>query len=194
MNCNGQRNNQNQEGLHSTHWADSTRISVNKNWTILLLVGRASSILQDSVKCVLHIRREMKLDTFVNYAFHFTKGLISRNATQLGTARLYMHFLQYWVQEHHLLCSRTVNKNTMTGWTFEGYKISGDCGYLIKGPTGRQCVNCVTFQKHRQDQEPERQRDIKVKKSVTHPYGVLFSTCRSQHGCGMPSQHFRAMV
>jgi hypothetical protein len=57
-----------------------------------------------TVKCVLHIRREVKLDTFVNSVFHFTKGLVSRNATQLGTARLYMHFLQYWVQEYHL-CS-----------------------------------------------------------------------------------------
>jgi hypothetical protein len=72
-----------------------------------------------------------------------------------------MHFLQYWVQEHHLLCSRTVTKNTMMGWTFEGYKISGDCGYLIKEPTVRQCVNCVTFQKHRQDQEPERHKGEK---------------------------------
>jgi hypothetical protein len=38
------------------------------------------SILQDSVKCVLHIRSKVKLETFVNSAlFHFTKGLVLRN-------------------------------------------------------------------------------------------------------------------
>jgi hypothetical protein len=95
MNCKGQRNNQHQEGLNSTHQVDSARISESKNWTKLLLVGRASSILQDSVNCVLHIRREVKPDILVNSAFHFTKGLVSRNATQLGTAKLYMHILQY---------------------------------------------------------------------------------------------------
>jgi hypothetical protein len=36
-------------------------------------------ILQDSVKCVLHVRSEVKLETFVNSAFQFTKGLILRN-------------------------------------------------------------------------------------------------------------------
>ena len=41
------------------------------------------SILHDSVKCVLHIRSEVKLDTFVNYAlFRFTKGLVLRNTIQ----------------------------------------------------------------------------------------------------------------
>ena len=41
------------------------------------------SILQDSVKCVVHIRSEVKLDTFVNSAlFHFTKGLVLRNTIQ----------------------------------------------------------------------------------------------------------------
>jgi len=41
------------------------------------------SILQDSVKCVLHIRSEVKLDTFVNSSLlFFTKGLILRNAIQ----------------------------------------------------------------------------------------------------------------
>jgi len=40
----------------------------------LLVVGREKrSILQDRVKCVLHIRSEVKLDTYVNSAlFHFT--------------------------------------------------------------------------------------------------------------------------
>jgi len=36
--------------------------------------------LQDRVKCVLHIIREVKLDTIVNSAlFCFTKGLVLRN-------------------------------------------------------------------------------------------------------------------
>jgi hypothetical protein len=50
----------------------------------LLVVGREKeNILQDSVKCVLHIRSEVKLDTLVNSAlFHFTKGLVLRNTTQ----------------------------------------------------------------------------------------------------------------
>ena len=38
------------------------------NWTKLLLVGIASSMLQDCVKCVLHIRNKVKLDAFVNSA------------------------------------------------------------------------------------------------------------------------------
>jgi hypothetical protein len=43
----------------------------------LLVVGREErSILPDSVKCVLHIRNEVKLETFVNSVlFCFTKGL-----------------------------------------------------------------------------------------------------------------------
>jgi len=47
-----------------------------------LVVGREKrNILQDSVKCVLHKRREVTLDTFVNSAlFRFTKGLVLRNA------------------------------------------------------------------------------------------------------------------
>ena len=47
------------------------------------IVGRGErkrSILQDSVKCVLHIRSKVKLETFVNSElFHFTKGLVLRN-------------------------------------------------------------------------------------------------------------------
>jgi len=50
----------------------------------IFVVGRKKrSILQDSVKCVLHIRSEVKLDTFVNSAlFCFTQGLVSRNTFQ----------------------------------------------------------------------------------------------------------------
>jgi len=48
------------------------------------VVGREKgSILQDSVKCVLPIRSEVKLDTFVNSAlFCFTKGHVLRNTIQ----------------------------------------------------------------------------------------------------------------
>jgi len=75
-----QRNKQHQGGLNRTHQADSPVISEYTNLKKLLVVGRKKeSILQDSVKCVLHIRSEVKLDTFVNSAFRFTKGLVLRN-------------------------------------------------------------------------------------------------------------------
>ena len=55
----------------------------------ILVVGREKrSILQDSVKCVLHIRSEVKLDTFVNSAFRFTKGLVLRNTIHWQIIRL----------------------------------------------------------------------------------------------------------
>ena len=49
----------------------------------LLLVGRARrSILPESVKCVLHIRCKVKLDTYVNSTwFCFTEGLVLRYST-----------------------------------------------------------------------------------------------------------------
>jgi len=41
------------------------------------------SILQDSIKCVLHIRSKVKQETFVNFTlFRFTKGLVLRNTIQ----------------------------------------------------------------------------------------------------------------
>jgi len=45
------------------------------------MVGREKgSTQQDGVKCVLHIRSRVKLDTFVNSAlFHFTNGLVLRD-------------------------------------------------------------------------------------------------------------------
>ena len=50
----------------------------------MLMVGRQKrGTLQDSVKCVLHKRSEVKLETFVNSAlFHFTKGLVLRTTIQ----------------------------------------------------------------------------------------------------------------
>jgi hypothetical protein len=48
--------------LTGPHQSDSLGISANTNWTKLLLVGRARiSILQVSLKGVLHIRNEVKL-------------------------------------------------------------------------------------------------------------------------------------
>jgi len=46
-----------------------------------LVLGREKrSVLQKSVQCVLHIRSEMKLDTFVNCAlFCSTKGPVLSN-------------------------------------------------------------------------------------------------------------------
>jgi len=84
MTFNCQRNKQNQEGLNRTHQADSPVISEYTDLKEFFVVGREKgSILQDSLKCVLHIRGKVKLETFVNHAlFHFTKGLVLRNTTQ----------------------------------------------------------------------------------------------------------------
>jgi hypothetical protein len=49
MNCNGQRSKQHQGGLNVTHQADIKQISAKTNWTKLMLVGKASSILQNSI-------------------------------------------------------------------------------------------------------------------------------------------------
>jgi len=84
MTFNCQRSKQHQGGLNRTRQADSPRISEHTNLKKLLVVGREKgSVLQDCVKCVLHIRSEVKLDTFVNsMLFHFTKGLVLRNTIQ----------------------------------------------------------------------------------------------------------------
>jgi hypothetical protein len=59
-------------------------ISEYTNLIKLLVVGREKrNILQDSVKGVLHIRREVNLETFVKPAlFRFTKGFVLRNTIQ----------------------------------------------------------------------------------------------------------------
>jgi hypothetical protein len=50
----------------------------------------------------------VKLDKVVNAAlFRCTEGLIFSYTTQLGTTRVYMQCLQYWVREFHL-CSQIV--------------------------------------------------------------------------------------
>jgi len=59
-------------GLKHDSQADSPGILANTSWPELLLVGRASSVMPDSVKCELHIRREVKQSAFINCAlFHF---------------------------------------------------------------------------------------------------------------------------
>jgi len=59
FNC--QRSKQHQGGLNRTRQADCPVISEYTNLKKLLVVGREKgSILQDSVKFVLHIRSEVK--------------------------------------------------------------------------------------------------------------------------------------
>jgi len=84
MTLNCQRIKQNQAGLNRACQADSPVISEYTNLKKFLLVGREKrSILQESVKCVLHIRSEVKLETFVNSAlFCFKKGIVLRNTLQ----------------------------------------------------------------------------------------------------------------
>jgi len=82
-----QRSKQHQGGLNRTRQADSPVISEYTNLKKHLVVGREKrSILQESVKGVLHIKSEVKLDTFVNSAFCFT-GEISFCDEQLD----YLH-------------------------------------------------------------------------------------------------------
>ena len=121
--------------------------TVEPQWTHelekLLVVGREKrSILQDSLKCVLHIRSKVKLETFVNSVlFCFTKGFVLRNTIQWWTAKtIYMQFLKSRAQEPNLQC-QTVSKNMLWGWTFNAFKMSGTRGWLIKRPARQQGVN-----------------------------------------------------
>jgi len=84
MTFNCQRSKQHQVDLNRTHQADSLVISEYINLKKLLVEEREkASIQQNSVKCLLHIRSEVKLNTFVNSAlFSFTKGLVLRNIIQ----------------------------------------------------------------------------------------------------------------
>jgi len=84
MTFNCQRSKQHQGDLNRTCQADSPVISEYTNLKKLLVVAREKGrILQDRVKCVQHIRSEVKLDTFVNSAlFRFTKGLVLKNTIQ----------------------------------------------------------------------------------------------------------------
>ena len=79
-----QKIKQHQGGLNRAHQADYSGISEYTNWKKLLLVGREErSILQVVIKCALHMRNRVKLNTFVNSAlFGFTKGLVLGNTTR----------------------------------------------------------------------------------------------------------------
>jgi len=69
--------------LNRTCQADSGDFRIHKLETIFGGGREKRSILQDSVKCLQHIRSGVKLDTHVNSAlFHFTKGLVLRNTIQ----------------------------------------------------------------------------------------------------------------
>jgi hypothetical protein len=82
MNCNCQRSNQHHGGINRTLDRFSGDL-VDTNWIKLMVVGRGGNIMPDSVKCMLHIRREVKQGTYVNSAlFHFTKGVSLRNTIQ----------------------------------------------------------------------------------------------------------------
>ena len=137
------RGKQHQGGLNRTCQADSPVISEYTNLKKLLVVGREKgSILQDCVKCVLPIRSEVKLDTFVNSAlFRFTKGLVLRNTFQWQTTRLStcifcslrLRSLIYSVKPWVRICYGVEHSKRL--------KCLVTRGYLIKRPARRQCVN-----------------------------------------------------
>jgi len=55
-----------------------------------------------------------------------------------------MQFLQYWVQAYHVY-RQIITENRMRGWTFKMCKMSGNWGYLNKGPSEWQCVNIPVY-------------------------------------------------
>jgi hypothetical protein len=83
----------------------------------------------------------VKLETFVNSSlFHFTKGLVLGNTIQWQITRL--STCSFWnsqAQEDGLQC-QTVSKSMLWGWTLKVFKNSGNWGYLIKRPSGREGV------------------------------------------------------
>ena len=65
-------------GPKKAHQTDSPGISEYTNLKKTVAGGEGKrSTLQDNVKCVLHKRSKVEIDTFVNSAlFRFTKGLV----------------------------------------------------------------------------------------------------------------------
>ena len=84
MTFNCQRSKQHRGDLNRTRQADCLVISEYTNLKKLLVVGREKgNTQQDSVKCMLHIKSEVKLDTFVNSVlFCYTKGLVLKDTIQ----------------------------------------------------------------------------------------------------------------
>jgi len=134
-------------GLNRTRQADSPVISEYTNWKKFLVLGREKrSILQDSIKCVLHVRCKVKLDTFVNSAlFHFTTGLVLRNTIQWWTTRLStcsfcslgLRSIIYSVKPWVRLCYGVEHSKRLKR------PVTGE--YLIKRPARRQGVKKRNF-------------------------------------------------
>jgi hypothetical protein len=103
-----------------------------------LLAGRVTtSILQDCVNCVLHIRSEVS--KFCVVLLH--KGSCFEKCHSLTNyLTIYMQYLQSGAQEHNLQC-KTISKSILWGCTLKVFETSGHRGYLIKKPSGRQILN-----------------------------------------------------
>jgi len=71
------------------------------NWTKLLLLGRASRLIPDGVRCVLHIRSETRcICKFCIVLLHNDSWFEKYHSVNAKT--VYLPILQYWVQECHL--------------------------------------------------------------------------------------------
>ena len=88
-------------GLNRSRQADSLVISEYTNLNKFLVMGREKgSILQDSVKCVLHIRSEVRRDTFVNSVLFRSQRVLfwevpfSDELLRLPTGSFYSHGLR----------------------------------------------------------------------------------------------------
>jgi len=81
LNC--QRSKHHQGGLNRTRQAVCPVISEYTDLKKLLVGREKRSNLQDSGKCLVHIRQEVKLDTCVNSVlFRFVQGLVLRSTIQ----------------------------------------------------------------------------------------------------------------
>jgi len=88
MNCNGPRSNRHQGGLNIAPPGKLCKDFSKHKWDKIVVgeEGKKNYPIRD---CKVRVQSKVKLDTFVNSAlFCFTKGLVLRNTTQLGTTRL----------------------------------------------------------------------------------------------------------
>jgi hypothetical protein len=77
-----QKSKQHQGDQNRIHQADSGDFRTHKLEKIGAGAKWKKSTQLDSEKCMLHIRREVQQDTFVNSAlFRFTKGPVLKNIT-----------------------------------------------------------------------------------------------------------------
>jgi hypothetical protein len=148
MNCISQRSNQHQGDLNRN---PQSRLSANfSKHTLDKIVacgkGKKKYPARQYKVCAAHKKWSKTTCSCKFYIVLLTKGVVLRNITQLGTMRLYMQFLQDWVQEYHLY-SQTARKNTFQGWTCKSVKCPGNWKYLITRPSTWQCVkNHIIFQ------------------------------------------------